>query len=96
MTTTQRLYRGLEFHALVYPHHVTPAGFSHNYEEGFDASVRISEPEVDSAPLRSRVFRVSGERPFSCTGEARRACTRYAEWLIDESDRTGKPIWDRS
>jgi hypothetical protein len=93
MTTTARFYRGLEIHLLVYPHNATQSGFGHNYDEGFDASVRICEP--DTANPRCRVFHVPGIRPFPSAGDARRASAVYAEHLIDGggSDHT---IWDRT
>ncbi|PMS14532.1 hypothetical protein C0Z18_31345 [Trinickia dabaoshanensis] len=87
-----RHYRGLDISLLVYPHRATQAGFGRNYEEGFDASIRISEPDAGIDSLRSRVFRVPGTRPFSNTGDARRACLAYAEQLID-ADGAGRPIW---
>lgn len=90
--TTIRHYRGLDISLLVYPHRATQAGFGHNYEEGFDASIRISEPEFGMDKVRSRLFRVPGRRPFLNTGDARRACVAYAEMLIDEG-RFDRAIW---
>ena len=90
---TIRQYRGLDISLLVYPHRATQAGFGHNYEEGFDASIRISEPESGMDKVRSRLFRVPGRRPFLNTGDARRACVAYAEMFIDE-DRSGRAIWE--
>ena len=89
MTTIHR-YRGLDISLLVYPHRATRAGFGHNYDDGFDASIRISEPESGIDNARSRLFRVPGKRPFANTGDARRACVAYAEMLIDGDgfDRT--------
>ena len=59
---------------------------------GFDASIRIIEPDsvMDSTP--SRLFRVSDKEPFVNVGDARRASMAYAEMLIGggESDCT---IW---
>lgn len=83
MTTSLRLYRGLEVHPLVYPHRATAPGSGHNYDEGFDAAVRIQEPESSAEAPRSRVFRVASTRPFQSAGDARRASTAYAEHLID-------------
>lgn len=86
MTTAFRLYRGLEVYPLVYPRHATTPGGGHNYDEGFDAAVRIQEPESsessESMP-RSRVFRLAVSKPFQNSGDARRASTAYAEHLID-------------
>lgn len=91
--STIRHYRGLDISLLVYPHRATEAGFGHNYDEGFDASIRISEPDSGLTIARSRLFRVPGKRPFVNTGDARRASLVYAEMLIDgrASDR---PIWE--
>jgi len=94
MTTAFRLYRGLEIYLLVYPHHATQSGFGHNYEEGFDASVRISDPEAETDQRRSRVFRVPRTRPFKNTGDARRASAVYAEQVIDSAASDGA-FWDR-
>ncbi|WP_133646254.1 hypothetical protein [Paraburkholderia flava] len=94
MATASRHYRGFEIYPLVYPHQATQTGFGHNYDEGFDASVRISQPDETGAPPRSRVFHVPVERPFESAGEARRASSIYAEQLIDEGglDHT---VWER-
>ena len=61
MTTIFRLYRGLEIYLLVYPHRATLTGFGHNYEEGFEASVRICEPDTAANDRR----RIDSRRP-SC------------------------------
>lgn len=90
--TTIRHYRGLDISLLVYPHRATQAGFGHNYEEGFDASIRISEPDSGTDSVRSRLFRVPGRLPFLNTGDARRACVAYAEMLIDGGG-PGRAIW---
>ncbi|WP_233804687.1 hypothetical protein [Paraburkholderia sp. HP33-1] len=78
-----RLYRGLEVYPLVYPHRATEPGSGHNYDEGFDAAVRIQEPRSSEQVPRSRVFRLAVTRPFQSAGDARRASTAYAEHLID-------------
>jgi hypothetical protein len=83
MTTGYRLYRGLEVYPLVYPHRATQPGTGRNYEEGFDAAVRIQEPAASGEAPRSRVFRLAAKAPFQNTGDARRASTAYAEHLID-------------
>ena len=91
--TTIRHYRGLDISLLVYPHHATPAGSGHNYEEGFDASIRISEPGSGMDSAKSRLFRVPGTRPFENSGDARRASVAYAEMLID-GGRSGRSLWE--
>lgn len=83
MTTGFRLYRGLEVYPLVYPHRATEPGSARNYDEGFDAAVRIQEPGIGGEAPRSRVFRIEAKSPFRNTGDARRASTAYAEHLID-------------
>jgi hypothetical protein len=87
MASNGRLYRGLEVYPLVYPHRATQPGGGRNYDEGFDAAVRIQEPKDsmdDSTDTpRSRVFRLPLKKPFQNAGDARRASTAYAENLID-------------
>lgn len=83
MATSFHLYRGLELYPLVYPHRATEPGSGHNYDEGFDAAVRIQEPGSSGEAPRSRVFRLAVTRPFQSAGDARRASTAYAEHLID-------------
>ncbi|CDY79016.1 hypothetical protein BGLT_01709 [Caballeronia glathei] len=80
---TPRSYRGLEIYPLVYPHTPRSPGGTIHYDEGFDASVRISRPGKDAAAAASRIFRVPARVPFSGAGEARLASARYAERLID-------------
>ena len=83
MSTAVRLYRGLEVYPLVYPHRPTSPGAAHNYDEGFDAAVRIQQPAGAEGVSRSRVFRLESAKPFQNAGDARRASTAYAEQLID-------------
>lgn len=83
MTTGFYLYRGLEICPLVFPHRAAQPGGGHNYDEGFDAAVRIQEPGNPGGTARGRVFRLAGLTPFQSTGDARRASTAYAERLID-------------
>lgn len=85
MTTCTRLYRGFEIHLLIYPHRPSQSGTSRNYDEGFDASVRIFQPKTQSEERKSQVFRVPGNSPFKTTGDARRASTTFAEGLIDSN-----------
>ncbi|WP_233805215.1 hypothetical protein [Paraburkholderia sp. HP33-1] len=87
------LYKGLEVCPLIFLHVATRPGSAHDYDEGFDAAVRIKEPDGDGLKARSRVFHLHVERPFLCTGDARRASTAYGELLIDECT-PGKTIWD--
>jgi len=89
MSNAVRLYRGLEVYPLVYPHRPTSPGAAHNYDEGFDAAVRIQEPASAEGVSRGRVFRLASAKPFQNAGDARRASTAYAEQLIDTcSDHT--------
>lgn len=91
--TTVRHYRGFDISLLVYPHRATESGYGHNYEEGFDASIRISEPGSLTDSPRSRLFRVPGKHPFMNAGDARRASVAYAEMLID-GDGADHTIWE--
>ena len=90
MTVEFRLYRGLEIFPLVFSHRPTESGQGHNYDEGFDAALRIQEPRVEDGVSRSRVFKVSAKEPFQSAGDARRASTAFAEQMIDTcpQDRT--------
>ncbi|WP_250475367.1 hypothetical protein [Caballeronia sp. GAFFF1] len=90
MTVDFRLYRGLEIYPLVFPHRPAMAGRAHNYDDGFDAAVRIQDPSVPDGVTRSRVFRLDAREPFRNAGDARRASTAYAETMIDTcaKDRT--------
>ena len=85
MTVNFRLYRGLEINLLVFPRCPTLSGHGHNYEDGFDAAVRIREPEAEDGRSRSRVFRLPVQSAYESAGDARRACTAYAERLISTS-----------
>lgn len=87
MTTAFRLYRGLEVYPLVYPRRAAEPGHGHNYDDGFDAAVRIQEPQGVTDVARSRVFRLGVDRPFQSAGDARRASIAYAERLIDTSPK---------
>lgn len=91
--TTIRHYRGFDISLLVYPHRATQTGYGHNYEDGFDASIRISEPDSVMDSPRSRLFRVPGKGPFMNAGDARRASIAYAEMLID-GDGSDRTIWE--
>lgn len=83
MTVNFRLYRGLEIYPLVFPRQPTLSGHGHNYEDGFDAAVRIKEPEAEDGQSRSCVFRLPAQSGYQSAGDARRACTAYAEQVID-------------
>jgi hypothetical protein len=93
MQAARYVYKGLELQPLVFPRQRTKPGFSHSYDEGFDAAVRIKESGPEEAQVRSRVFVLPAEQPFQSSGDARRASTAYAEHLID-SCPPGKTIWD--
>ncbi|HVE11420.1 MAG TPA: hypothetical protein VNE00_29460 [Paraburkholderia sp.] len=94
MATASYVYRGLQVCPLVYPRRPTKAGYAHNYDDGFDAAVRINELEETASGMRSRVFLLPADRPFESGGEARRASIAYAEGLIDGC-APGQTIWDR-
>lgn len=85
MAVKSLLYRGLEIYPLVFPRRPTVFGRAHNYDDGFDAAVRIHEPNSENTKSRSRVFRLSPEDAYASAGDARRASTAYAEQVIDTS-----------
>jgi hypothetical protein len=93
MIASIHVYHGLEVHPLVYPRQATKPGFAHSYDAGFDAAVRIKEPDAANGEGRSRVFVVATGAPFWTSGDARRASTAYAEHLIDTCP-PGRTIWD--
>jgi hypothetical protein len=84
MSSDCRIYRGLELYLFVFPRRQAQPGCSHNYEDGFNAAVRICEPSRGNGVARSRVFRLSVATTFSTSGDARRALNAFAEHLIDE------------
>jgi hypothetical protein len=93
MTVNFRLYRGLEIYSLVFPRHPTLSGRGHNYEDGFDAAVRIKEPEVQEGPSRSCVLKLP-QSAYQSAGDARRACMAYAERVIDTCP-TSRAFFDK-
>ncbi len=93
MSTNVHSYRGLEVYPLVFPHQAAKPGVAHNYDEGFDAAVRIQEAEEGGAVARSRVFRLTVDKPFENAGDARRASIAYAQRLIDACG-PDKSVWD--
>lgn len=97
MAVKSLLYRGLEIYPLVFPRRPTVFGRAHNYDDGFDAAVRIHEPNSENTKSRSRVFRLSPEDAYASAGDARRAGTAYAEQVIDTSRRSGhSSTWARN
>jgi hypothetical protein len=93
MSTALRLYRGLEIYPLVFPHRATEPGRARNYDEGFDAAVRIQEPGGTGPAARSRTFRIAVRMPFRNAGDARRASAAFAEQLI-ETCAQGTNVFD--
>ncbi|KVT44707.1 hypothetical protein WL80_22620 [Burkholderia ubonensis] len=83
---SMHLYRGFEIYPLIYPHSPTTLQAGHDYDDGFDAAVKICLRGTDSTLTRSLTFRVAGATPFSSSGAARRASIRYAENMIDTND----------
>ncbi|CAB3759694.1 hypothetical protein [Paraburkholderia humisilvae] len=94
MANAAYVYRGLQVCPLVYPRHPTKSGYAHNYDDGFDAAVRIKELDGTETGVRSRVFLLEVDRPFENSGDARRASIAFAEGLIDGCP-AGQTIWDR-
>lgn len=83
MTAGFRLYRGLAVYLLVYRHRATEPRSGRNYDEGFDAAVRIPESGSSGNTSRTRVFRPKGTKPFHGDGDAQRASTARAQNIID-------------
>lgn len=77
-------YCGFEIYPLVYPHSGMMEGPGHNYEDGFDAAVKICLRGTDTTVTRSETFKLSENPPFSSAGAARRASLKYAEGVIDQ------------
>ncbi|MGN6809089.1 MAG: hypothetical protein ACTHJZ_24550, partial [Trinickia sp.] len=73
MSTGFHSYRGLELYPLVFPHQAAKPGFAHNYDEGFDAAVRIQEMEDAGAGARTPRIPRTVKRPVEKDGDARRA-----------------------
>ncbi|HTJ92088.1 MAG TPA: hypothetical protein VL424_03135 [Pararobbsia sp.] len=88
------LYRGLEVTLLIYRHGDTADGRGRNADQGFDAAVRIREPQITGAEPRSRVFKLAAQVPFVTVGEAHRASNAYAEHLIDTCP-DNRTVFDR-
>ena len=93
MSTGFHSYRGLELYPLVFPHQAAKPGFAHNYDEGFDAAVRIQEMEDAGAAGRSPGVRGAGKRPGGNCGGGRRGGLGCSEQLIDACD-PDKTVWD--
>jgi hypothetical protein len=94
MAAANYVYKGLQVSPLIYPRQRTKAGYAHNYDEGFDAAVRIDDADALEADRRSRVFLVPAGKPFQNSGDARRASIVFAEHLIDACP-SGQTVWDR-
>lgn len=80
---SMHLYRGFEIYPLIYPHVPSQNGNPHNYENGFDAAVKICLRGTTDTLTRSETFRLLDNAPFISAGDARRASLRYAEEIID-------------
>jgi hypothetical protein len=94
METNAHFYRGYEIYPLVYPHRPAQAGYAHNYDDGFDAAVRICQRGFDAALTHSRVFKLQMRTPFGTAGDARRASMQYAEQVIDACNG-GQTVWEQ-
>jgi hypothetical protein len=82
------VYYGFEIHPLVYPHSQRKEGSGHNYEDGFDAAVKICVRDTDATLTHSDTFKLEEARPFATAGAARLASLKYGEAIIDQ--RGGK------
>ncbi|WP_126283750.1 hypothetical protein [Burkholderia stagnalis] len=83
---SMHVYRGFEIYPLIYPRSPTTQSAGHDYDDGFDAAVKICLRGTDASLTRSLTFRVADAAPFPSSGAARRASIRYAENLIDTND----------
>lgn len=83
MTAGFRLYRGLAVYLLVYRHRASKPRSGRNYDEGFNAAVRIPESGSSGNTPRTRVFRLKGTKPFHGDGDAQRVSTACAQNIID-------------
>ena len=81
---SMHVYRGFEICPLIYCHSETIGGVARNYENGFDAAVKISLRDTDSTVLCSDTFKLNENSPFLSPGAARRASIAYAQALIDQ------------
>ncbi|WP_246794480.1 hypothetical protein [Burkholderia perseverans] len=81
---SMHLYRGFEIYPLIYPHAKPVAGSGRNYDDGFDAAVRIClrGPELTC----SDTFKLNEATPFLTSGAARRASLEFAQGMIDRHD----------
>jgi hypothetical protein len=93
MATASYFYKGLQVWPLVYPRRPTKTGQAHNYDEGFDAAVRIDELQKDGSSARSRVLVLPADRAFANGGDARRASVAFARRMIDDC-APGQTVWD--
>ncbi|AOK50339.1 hypothetical protein WT60_26330 [Burkholderia sp. MSMB617WGS] len=87
---SMHLYRGFEIYPLIYAHTQTTDGASRNYDDGFDAAVKICLRDTDTALTCSDTYKLDESPPFSTAGAARRASLEYAKGLID---RHGGENW---
>ncbi|MEX3630179.1 MAG: hypothetical protein VB138_12645 [Burkholderia sp.] len=75
-------YRGFEIYPLIYPHTESTAGSGRNYDDGFDAAVKIC---LRGETLTySDTFKLNETPPFMSAGAARRASLKFAQDVIDK------------
>jgi hypothetical protein len=77
-------YRGFEIYPLVYSHAQKKEGSGHNFEDGFDAAVKICVRGADAALTYSNTFKLDEGKPFPTAGAARRASLKFGEGIIDQ------------
>ena len=81
---SMHIYCGFEIYPLVYPRSQRKEGSGHNYEDGFDAAVKICLRGTDATSTHSDTFKLNEERPFASAGAARLASLKYGEAIIDQ------------
>ncbi|KGE11970.1 hypothetical protein LA03_00490 [Burkholderia gladioli] len=81
---SMHLYRGFEIYPLIYPHAKPAAGSGRNYDDGFDAAVKICLRGTELTC--SDTFKLSEASPFLTAGAARRASLEFAQGVIDRHD----------
>lgn len=81
-TTVLPVHNGFEIQTFIYANR-EPAGMSARQAQGYAVSVRIFRAGSEPDTSNSRLFRLSGARPYEALGEARRAGVRHGCAIID-------------
>jgi hypothetical protein len=89
LTTVFPVHNGFEIQTLIYINR-EPAG---TLEQGYGVSVRIFRAGSEPDSSNSRLFRLSGARPYEALGDARRAGVMHGCAIID-GRVTGQSVAD--